>query len=235
MPKKWYDATIVKVVNETQNTERIWIKIDSEEVFQFTPGQFVTLDLPIGEKRLERWRSYSIASNSYEDNTIELCIVAFEDGKGSSYITNRRVGDKLQLKGPEGAFILSDDLSSNLVLICTGTGIAPFRAMIQDRLKNNQTIHLIFGTRTFDDILYHEDMKAWSEFPNFKYDIVLSREKREGFSYGYVHSIYEDKYRDIQDSTHFYICGWSQMVDQAVKTLGEMGYPRNQIHYELYG
>jgi ferredoxin-NADP reductase len=62
MPTTWYDAHVVKIQAATPNTRRFWVEIPTVEAFTFKPGQFVTMDLPIGEKRLQRWRSYSIAN-----------------------------------------------------------------------------------------------------------------------------------------------------------------------------
>lgn len=68
--------------------------------FDFKPGQFVTLDLPIHEKKNKRWRSYSIASAPDETNIFELVIVLVEDGLGTPYIwSNIKIGDELILRG----------------------------------------------------------------------------------------------------------------------------------------
>ena len=58
----WRTGRIIRIENETDNTRRFWIEIPELESFDFTPGQFVTLDLPIHEKPNKRVRSYSIAS-----------------------------------------------------------------------------------------------------------------------------------------------------------------------------
>ena len=78
--------------------------------------------------------------------------------------------------------------------------------------------------------------KLQTDFPNFTYEVVLSRETKKGYQKGYVHQAYEKKYQTIQAGTHFYICGWSNMVDEAIKKLiEEIGYPKDQVHFELYG
>jgi NAD(P)H-flavin reductase len=63
------------------------------------PGQFITFDLPIGEKRLQRWKSYSIA-NFITDGKIELCVGKLEGGLGSTYLCETvQIGDTLKFKG----------------------------------------------------------------------------------------------------------------------------------------
>lgn len=241
MPRKWYDAKVTKILSENKDVRRFFLQILSEEPFIFLPGQFVTFDLPVGEKRLDRWRSYSIASAPSDDNTIELCIVHLDDGKGSSYFFNDvSVGSILQLKGPEGSFVLPDISDHDLILVCTGTGIAPFRSMIQYALREKlpYRFHLIFGCRKQEDILYFEEMSeiARSEPTFLKYDVCLSREIIEEFHHGYVHKVYQEKYETHDDGITFMLCGWSRMIDEARENLIEkMGFSQQQVKYELYG
>ncbi len=127
-------------------------------------------------------------------------------------------------------------------MICTGTGVAPFRAMLQDRLaKENVQFHLIFGCRTQEDILYLDEFAALAKaYDNFTYSVALSREQGIELSgvavhHGYVHPIYEEAYADIREDVKFYLCGWAVMVDEAKGRLQKMGYSTAQIAEELYG
>ena len=82
-------------------TRRFWIELDSGKPFDFKPGQFVTLDLPIHEKPSKRWRSYSIASWPDGSPVIELVIVLLEGGAGTTYLFEQvKVGSELTLRGP---------------------------------------------------------------------------------------------------------------------------------------
>src|ERR1044072_2686643 len=130
MLEQWHTGYVTRIVNETHNTRRFWIQIPDMEAFDFKPGQFVTLDLPIHEKKNKRWRSYSIASHPNGTNEIELVIVLLEGGLGTTYLFNEvKEGSELLLRGPLGVFVLPENLDRDLFLICTGTGIAPFRSM----------------------------------------------------------------------------------------------------------
>ena len=80
MLEPWRTGIVTKIIDETKATRRFWIQIPEVESFDFKPGQFVTLDLPIHEKRNKRWRSYSIASSPDGTNIIELVIVQLEGG-----------------------------------------------------------------------------------------------------------------------------------------------------------
>jgi CDP-4-dehydro-6-deoxyglucose reductase len=235
---QWQKAKIIRMEQATPQTRRYWIELLEVDRFDFKPGQFVTLDLPIHEKRNKRWRSYSIASMPDGTNVIELVIVYMEGGLGTDYIFNQAgVGDELILRGPQGVFVLPDELSEDLFLICTGTGIAPFRSMVHYIKKNlipHNNIHLIFGTRTQEDLLYHKEMKELdAQMEKFHYHPTLSREKWYGRT-GYVHTIYEQLCQDKPDAK-FMLCGWRVMVDEAKQRILDMGYDKKAIHLELYG
>ena len=233
----WRTGKFIRIENETYNTRRFWIQIPELEKFDFEPGQFVTLDLPIDEKPSKRIRSYSIASWPDGTNVIELVIVLLEGGLGTTYLFNKvDVGSEVILRGPQGVFTLDEeDLKKEIMMICTGTGIAPFRSMAHHFKIHNiphNKIYLIYGTRTQKDLLYFEELKKL-DLDNFHYVPTLSREEWEGRS-GYVHPVYEELCSGKQPAL-FLLCGWKVMIDEAKKRILEMGYDKKSIHQELYG
>jgi ferredoxin-NADP reductase len=243
MPTTWYDATISGIEPEAPNVRRFRLQMPDGQRLRFEAGQFITMDLPIGEKRLQRRRSYSIANAPAPDGNreLELCIVRSENGEGTRYLFDAvQVGSTLRFKGPDGAFVLPPTIDKDLVFICTGTGVAPFRSMIRDLIasgKPHRGIHLIFGTRFEDGILYRQEFETLRQtLPGFRYDVALSRAPDWPGQKGYVHQVYLDQYRDVRQDVAFYICGWSNMIDEAVANLmTTLGYDRKQIHFELYG
>lgn len=234
----WRTGVVIRIEDETPTTRRFWIQVPELTAFDFMPGQFVTLDLPIHEKSNKRWRSYSIASWPDGTNIFELIIVLDKTGAGTRYIFDEvKVGSELRFRGAQGVFTLKEPLEKDLFLICTGTGIAPFRSMVH-HIKNKELPHkkitLVFGCRTKDSILYFEEMKQLSKTLNdFSYIPVLSRETWEGRS-GYVHGVYEELCREKQPA-QFLLCGWRGMIDEAKQRILDMGYDKKDIHVEIYG
>ncbi len=234
----WRKGIVTKIEDHTHNTRRYWIQVQELDRFDFTPGQFVTLDLPIHERPNKRWRSYSIASWPDETNTFELIIVQSPDGAGTAYLFNEvKAGSELTLRGPQGVFTLPEQLDTDLFLICTGTGIAPFNSMVNHVKRHSisfKNIYLIFGCRHKTDLLYYDQLtQLQNELPNFKYIPVLSREEWTGRS-GYVHPVYEELCAEKQPAS-FFICGWKGMIDEARKRILEMGYDNKAVHREVYG
>jgi ferredoxin-NADP reductase len=241
MLEPWRKGVVIKIKQETCNTRRFWIQIPEVESFDFKPGQFVTLDLPIHEKKNKRWRSYSIASWPDGTNIIELVIVLAVGGAGTTYIFNEVAeGSELTLRGPQGVFVLPDAIDRDIFFICTGTGIAPFRSMVHHMQRHHiphKNLYLIFGTRLIPDSLYYQEMKDFEkELDNYYYIPTFSREtESSGVRTGYVHSVYEEIINRDHQPAYFYICGWKNMIDEAKERILALGYGKKDIHLELYG
>lgn len=233
----WRKGIVTRIEDETPQTKRFWIEVSDTDFFDFKPGQFVTLDLPIHEKPNKRVRSYSIASWPDGTNIFELVIVYLEGGSGTQYLFSEvKPGTEITFRGALGVFTLKESyLENDLLLICTGTGVAPFRSMVHHIKRHripHKNIYLVFGTRTRQDILYYEELNSL-ELENYFYLPTLSREQWEGRS-GYVHTIYEELCCEKQPAT-FLLCGWRNMIDEAKQRILAMGYDKKSIHQELYG
>ncbi len=234
----WRKGKVIRIEKETANTHRFWIEVPELSSFDFQPGQFVTFDLPIHEKPIKRLRSYSIASWPDGSTIFELIVVLNKRGAGTQYLFKEvKVGSELTFRGPQGMFILPKLPDKDLFLICTGTGIAPFRSMVH-HIKNtgipHKNIYLVFGCRKKTDILYYNELtKLQTELENFRFIPTLSRQHWEGH-HGYVHPIYEELCKNKPEA-QFFLCGWKQMVDEAEQRILAMGYDKKVIHAELYG
>jgi ferredoxin-NADP reductase len=234
----WRKGKVIKIEDRTHNTKSFWIEVPEMEIFDFAPGQFVTLDLPIHDKPNKRWRSYSIASWPDGTNVFELLIVKAQAGAGTSYLFNDvKAGTELTFRGAQGVFTLPGKIEKDIFLVCTGTGIAPFRSMVNYILLKNilvKNIYLVFGCRKKEDLLYYDELKGLEKkLPGFHYLPTLSREHWEGH-FGYVHPIYQELCKEKKDAL-FFLCGWKHMVDEAKKRILEMGYDKKTIYLELYG
>lgn len=241
MLQAWQDAILTQVVEEAPEVKRFSFSLETEAPFEFVPGQFIKLDLPIHKKRRLRWRSYSIASAPSNKSSFELLVVRVADGLGSNYLFNDlSIGDKVSFQGPQGNFCLPNELQKNLCFICTGTGIAPFRSMILDLFKRNvvkdYSINLIFGTRTEKDILFKEELEQLAmEEENFNFYVALSREKNEAYQHGYVHEVYQNLHKP-GEKLSFYVCGWQKMIDDTVSNLTAAGWVLGEsVFIESYG
>lgn len=208
-------------------------ELEGVEQFAFTPGQFVSLHGQIGGKPITR--AYSLAAPP-AGNRIELCLNRVEGGLFSPHLFTLAPGDAVELTGPVGYFVPRAAVRTT-VLVATGTGIAPFRAMLPSLLEgsDSHTVTLLFGTRREESILYREEWENWERrHGRFRFWPTLSRagEAWTGRR-GYVQASLAEALGGSLDADVF-VCGLKAMVDE-VRALGKsLGLDRKQIVYERY-
>ncbi len=238
----WQNAILLNTIDESPTVRRFFFEVPETEIFQFTPGQFVTLDLPISDRPSKRLRSYTIASAPENNNRFELVVVLLEPGSGSHFLfQNSNPGQIISFRGALGHFVLPEIIEREICFICTGTGIAPFRSMLLYLKDHNipvKQLHLIYGSRLKSDLLYYEEMQQLEqEFPEFHYHTTLSRELAENWdgNIGYVHPLYEKICEGGKRDMDFYLCGWRAMIDEAKTRIKDLGYDSDRIKLEIYG
>ncbi len=230
---QFHKALITEVIQESPTVRRFILTY--EQPIHFKAGQFVILKFE-GLNHQFDTRSYSIAGQ-IDPNSLELCVVFKADGAATPLLFEQTIGDTLLASLPEGRFVLPEEpIEKNLFFICTGTGVAPFRCMIRELLverKHALPIHLFFGCRKKEDILYKTEFEKLAKtFPNFNYHPVLSRDQWGGLT-GYVHPHYLKVLETTKDGL-FYLCGWTEMLKQTRDNIKNLGYTRQDIKVEFY-
>lgn len=156
-------------------------------------------------------------------------------GVCSNYLCDLQVGEMAYMTGPAGKrFLLPNQPEKfNYVFFATGTGVAPFRAMVLDLLASgnvDSAVYLIEGVPYRTDYLYHELFtEAAQRLPGFHYRPVVSREERrlDGFKRYVHHEIADDpSVRDVlsEPNTLIYICGLKNMETAIYRELIRFGY-----------
>lgn len=211
---------------------------------RYVEGQSIGIIPPgVDEKRGKphKLRLYSIASTRHgdkEDNqTVSLCVRKLEyqdpetgaqvEGVCSSYLCGLDIGTDVQITGPVGKeMLLPEDEHATVIMLATGTGIAPFRAFLWRMFKEKHEDYtfkgkawLIFGIPYSANILYKEELeKMAAEYPdNFELTYAISREQTAADgSKMYVQSRvseYADTLFELiqKPNTHVYMCGLKGM------------------------
>ena len=222
-------ATIQAIHDLSHDTKSFLLR--AENPFTFKTGQFIMVNVPF--KKTYVRRAYSLASMP-DSGRIELCLDYVKGGKASEYFFNLKVGEKLLIDGPYGVFTLKES-DKEKFFICTGTGVAPFRAMIQQlaEQKAKENFTLIFGERTEEELLYRNEFESLAKKNSrFKYIVTLSRshESWKG-ELGYVQHVMK---KHIHADGEFYVCGLKQMVDDVKNELLGMGVQLENIFTEKY-
>ncbi len=238
--KKVSRAEYVIDYNEEVNPDVNVIRFipTNSQMFEFEAGQFVSIAAvkPDG-KRIAR--DYSIFSPpSYRDG-FELCVKRVEGGFMSNYLCDLKKGDKINAIGPMGGFILRRPLPQELFFVSTGTGVAPFRAMLDTLLVkegNTEThVYLVFGSRHPEDIIYRSHFEEMEKkYSNFHYFPTLSRAGDDWTGHrGHVQETLT-KYLSDPEKKGVYICGLQIMVDQVKDLAVSKGVLPDNVYYERY-
>src|SRR6185369_15873234 len=128
-------ATLLESREIAPEVRHFVFQVEDVDAFSYVPGQFVSFTADIKGSPITR--AYSIASPP-SGRTFDLCLNRVVEGHLSPYLFELRAGDEIQMAGPYGSFIFRQPVEDS-VLVATGTGIAPFRAMLQDQLARDST------------------------------------------------------------------------------------------------
>ena len=229
-----FRSKILDVVNLNRSVKHLTFSVPEE--FDFYPGQFISLIL--NKEGREIRRPYSIASQPSK-KSLDLCIKIVQNGLASPLIDNLKKEDEIEVLGPMGDFVVKD-FSKDLVFISTGTGIGPFRAIINHLLETNfkNKITLLTGYRDKEDVLYESEFNDFKLInPNFSYHTILSKsnkdetDKLKNSDNGYVQNLVK---RYLDNNNHYYICGLKEMVNSVKELLLDKGIPKENIFFERY-
>lgn len=209
------------------------IVIETVESFNFIAGQFITIK--VTDKLV---RSYSIAGK-VRDNQFGLMVDVKPGGEGSKYFQSLAVGDQIEYIGPAGAFVLKEDEGNEIVLLGTGSGITPLKAMIEEGLyvkPTNKKMTLYFGLRFKEDLFWNDYFNGIAErFENFTFKMCLSKpdESWKGAS-GHITKLLANDYADDTSTLSAYLCGNGKMIEEVKEYLLSKGTPENRIYHEKF-
>jgi benzoyl-CoA 2,3-dioxygenase component A len=214
--------------------------------FPVLEGQSIAV-VPPGvdaQGRAHHPRQYSVASPRNGErpgyNNVSLTIKrVLEDhtgkpvrGVASNYMCDLQVGDKVQVIGPFGtSFLMPNHPKSHIVMICTGTGSAPMRAMTEWRRRlrasgkfESGKLMLFFGARTKEELPYFGPLQS---LPKDFIDINLAFSRTQGQPKRYVQDLLRERAADLapllaDPNAYFYVCGLKAMEEGVVMALRDV-------------
>jgi ferredoxin-NADP reductase len=219
---------------------------DDGQPLDFIPGQFLQVHFTYADGTATK-RSYSIATvhpeGPHPDMPIEIAVSYVTGGAATALFEGLSEGERIEASGPFGRFcLMPNDTNRRYLLIGTGTGVTPYRAMLPkiERLIAERGIEviLLFGARTPEELLYGDEFAAFADaHPNFRFVPCYSRElpallradDRRGYVQQALAEFAPDPATDIA-----YLCGNPNMVDAAFEALKQAGLPVPHIRREKY-
>ena len=187
-------------------------------------------------------RSYSVATIPGGGGDVEIAVTQVEGGRATGILFALQPGEEVNATGPFGRFVLREDPPSRYLLIATGTGVSPYRAMLPQlkQLLDNKThtAALMLGVRGPDELLFGPDfIKFVAGNPGFQFVGSMSRRvsepalghERKGYVQDHLMELNPDPKKDI-----VYLCGNPDMIDTAVERLKAIGFENHNLRREKY-
>jgi methane monooxygenase component C len=200
----------------------------------FAPGQFVDIEIPGTHTR----RSYSMASIS-SDGALEFFIRLLPDGAFSKFLTtDAKVGMRLALRGPTGAFNLRESSARPRYFIGGGTGLSPVLSMIRHMksVGDPTPAKLFFGVTRREELFYLDELKELQKaMPNLDVRVaVVEGGDGNGVSGGTVIDLLRSDLGENAARPDIYLCGPPGMIDAAFSAAETAGVPKEQVYLEKF-
>ncbi len=240
-----YNARLIKRVDHTDDLATFWVRFDGEPT-HFDPGQYMTIGVYADEKIVQR--PYSVASppevaatEGYEFYVRLVPILRF-----TTLLWRLPVGHGMRMIGPKGRFLLEPEDKRTHLFVSTGTGIAPFIAMMRQHLIEGapRRVVMLNGSSYVDELGYRDLLEGWQRDGTYPVTYVptISRAtdpKNAGWEgrTGRVESTVLDVCRDLElrpEETVVYICGNPDMILNVEELLMGAGFPEFHVKKELY-
>lgn len=196
-------------------------------------------------------RNYSMASNPAAASTLKLIVrIALPPagskvsaGAGSTYVFNLKPGDKVQLTGPFGDFLIRKS-DREMVYLGGGAGMAPLRSHLSylfDTERTGRKVSLWYGARSVKDIFYDDYFrKLEQEHGNFSFNLALS-EVGEHDNWnghvGFIHEVLLTEYLAKHENSHeieYYLCGPPAMIEAAIDMLKKLGVSESSVSFDEF-
>jgi ferredoxin/flavodoxin---NADP+ reductase len=261
------------VVQETELTPRLRIMrivADGWPLPDFTPGQFAVLGMPGSAPRCSQAepevsppdphtlirRAYSIASSSLAREYMDFYIGLVTSGMLTPRLFNLKIGDPLWLSPKVSGMFTLDDVpeDKNVILIATGTGLAPYMSMLSTHLQcgHPRRFAVLHGAYHSWDLGYRSELLTLQHLcNNLTYVATIDRPDQEPVPWtghvGWVQDLWTKcvittawGFRPTPDNTHVFLCGNPTMIDDMIKLLNREGFCEHsrkepgEIHVERY-
>jgi ferredoxin-NADP reductase/ferredoxin len=221
---------------ELLNPEIMFVELACESPVDYRAGQFINLIHDSGHVR-----SYSIASVARLDNSIQLHVRRLPQGRVSGWIhDDLQQGHRIEFHGPVGdCFYTPGNPKQDLLLIGTGTGLAPLYGITRDALDQGHSgsIRLFHGSRDLQGLYLIDELRELERrFANFSYFPCLSGSGMEvpaGFFAGRAHETAFRETPNLKDYRVF-LCGHPEMVKAAQKKAYLAGASMQDIHIDAF-
>ena len=244
MASRFHQLTIAEIVRQTPDAVSLALVLPDRlrDRFHFDPGQYLTLAARVEGEEIRR--SYSICSMPGE-SCLRVGVKKIPGGRFSCFVNERLgPGDTIRVMSPQGRFTAPIGGRHDYLLIAAGSGITPILSIARTVLTHepDSTITLLYGNRTSNSIMFHEELEDLkdSHLHRFKLVNLLSREHQDSailngrIDGGRIGELTGRGVIDPLGADGVYICGPGAMIDETMHTLTAMGVEPERLACERF-
>jgi CDP-4-dehydro-6-deoxyglucose reductase len=235
-PIKKIPTRVTRLDRVTDDVIVMTLQLPANERMHYRAGQYIEFMLKDGKRR-----SYSMAGAPQGDTQLSLHIRHLPGGVFTDQVFNAmKERDILRFEGPLGTFFLRDDSDKPVVLLASGTGFAPIKAIVEQALSTSSTrpMVLYWGGRRPSDLYMSALCEQWaSRASNFRFVPVISAAIPEDAWHGRTGFVHQAVMQDLPDlSGHqVYACGAPAMVDAARRDFTALcGLPEGEFYADAF-
>jgi len=234
IPIRTLPCRVQKMARVAQDVMVIHLRLPASERLQFLAGQYIDILLKDGLRR-----SFSIANAPHDDAFIELHLRNYGGPFSQHVFTRMKEKDILRFEGPLGTFFLREDSAQPIILLASGTGFAPIKAIVEHALHKGlrRPMKLYWGGRVRSDLYMTELPERWQREHGIDYVPVLSEalpEDRWTGRTGFVHRAVMADHPDLS-GYQVYACGAPAMVDAAhADFTARCGLPEEEFYSDSF-
>lgn len=221
-------SRVMELAKVSPDVMIVKLQLPAADPFRFYAGQYLEFILKDGRRR-----SYSMANPPSENNLVELHIRHTPGGVFTDHVfgtgeTQMKLREILRVEGPFGSFFLREDTDKPVILLASGTGFAPIKAIVEHMkaTDDSRSVVLYWGGRRPIDLYMSELAQQWAEqMPDFRYvPVVSDAQAGDGWigRSGFVHQAVLQDFPDLSEH-QVYACGAPIMVDSARKDFIQLG------------
>lgn len=215
-PIKKMPTRVAKIERLAPDVIALSLQLPANERLQYRAGQYIEFILKDGQRR-----SYSLANPPHSDEHLSLHIRHMPGGVMTDHVFgSMKEREILRFEGPLGSFFLREDSDKPMILLASGTGFAPLKALVEHAVHIGSTrpMTLYWGGRRQPDLYMDALCRQWAQdLPHFTYVPVISDalpgDNWQGRS-GFVHRAVIEDFPDLSGH-QVYACGAPVMVDSA--------------------
>lgn len=239
-PKLWNARTArlrcAGIREEAPDVRTFRFEAEDDGWFSYHPGQFVTLELPVGPEPV--WRNYTLASTPSRPHQVQVTAKVQAGSIATRWLFDRlRVGDRLAARGPSGRFSLLDHPADRFLLLSAGSGATPMMSMMRwlvDTAPDTDVAYVHFARRP-QDLLFRAELEWMTGvMPGLRLRFIVTAAPADGGCGQGRLDLLPALCPDITGRTVF-CCGPDRFMAQARELGRDHGIPAAHWHEESFG